>query len=118
MSSQAEHIITSGHLDFDSEGNLTRVTYVNPTTQELIISEVNPETGEISSPNTIDGELECDNNGDFIKLTYSFPSNSFPSDMSLVDGGSLQTSVENKSQSQNILYKCCPPPRVQQTPCP
>jgi hypothetical protein len=109
MSSQPEHIITSGHLEFDSEGNLTRVTYVNPTTQELIISEVNPETGEISSPNTIDGELECDNNGDFAKIIYSKLNNN--NSMLLDDNASLEKEqLCSCPTNGTIIFKKCPCP--------
>ena len=111
MSSQPEHIITSGHLEFDSEGNLTRVTYVNPTTQELIISEVNPETGEISSPNTIDGELECDNNGGFAKIIYSKLNNN--NSMLLNNNTSLEKAqISNCLCFKNgqIIFEKCPCP--------
>lgn len=105
MDSELEPTITAGHLEFDSEGNLISVTYVNPKTQQLIISKINPDTGEINYPNNIQGELECDHNGDFIKITYFVVSNNSPNNRELL--------LEDGSQNnliQKTLIKCPPIP--------
>jgi hypothetical protein len=111
MSSQPEPNITSAKakLEFNNDGKLISVTYVNPTTQELIICKVNPETGEISSPNTIDGELECDNNGGFAKIIYSKLNNN--NSMLLDDNASLEKEqLCSCPTNGKIIFKKCPCP--------
>ncbi|MBD1211882.1 MAG: hypothetical protein H9534_03830 [Dolichospermum circinale Clear-D4] len=105
MDSELEPTITAGHLEFDSEGNLIGVTYVNPKTQQLIISKINPDTGEINYPNNIQGELECDHNGDFIKITYFVTSNNSPNNRELL----LEDGYQN-NRIQKTLIKCPPIP--------
>jgi hypothetical protein len=114
MSSQPEPNITSAKskLEFNNDGKLISVTYVNPTTQELIISKVNPETGEISSPNTIEGELEFNNDGGFTKIIYPRSNNN--NSMLLSDNASLERSQISRcvcwKNGQGILCEKCPCP--------
>jgi hypothetical protein len=84
----------SGQLEFDDQGNIKRLTYVNPENNEIIILDINADTGEISYPCTQEAILEYDENGNWEKLTYSDEKQ--PQEIDLI-------TIENKTRENGYM---------------